>query len=231
MPRWRLLAITVIAFAGFVPSAAAAVPFDDKHFIAAIHDASVPQRTDVDTSLFDLSDANQRLVWRPGSGRQQLAVAALMTVENYRQFYASGSGTTPSSRPVVWVTLAPELRAWCRNFARRLARDGKRNATLVRKRVAQRLGLSPRPRYTRVVELWVDRTNVFRPCPDPEPTDRRCELQMQGVSAGQGHRRTTRRSSRRSTSAPTRRPVRRGPGSATPTTGGRATTSGPASTC
>ena len=190
VPTLIVLATVFVALSAAV--ARAGVPFDQKHFIAAIRDASVPQRSDVDAHLFELSDANQRLVWRPGSNRQQVKVAVVMTVPTYRNYYRSGSGTTPLSRPAVWATLAPQLQAWCRKFARRRARAAPRNgassdlATRVRRRLVQRLGLSPRIPYKRVVELWVDRANVFRPCPDPGVADRRCQLQMQGTPQVKG---------------------------------------------
>lgn len=176
-PR-RVIVLAVVAAALVVASAAgAAVPFDQSHFIAAIRNASVPQPSAVDTHLFQLSNANRQLIWRPGSGRRQVAVAVVMTTETYRSFYATGSGTTPAPEPVVWVTLAPQLKRWCQQLTRRLARAAVLHpapvdlASRVRRRVVQRLGLSPSTPYTQIVELWVDRTRLFRPCPDPAVTD------------------------------------------------------------
>ena len=189
-----MLVVVAVLFAALaaVSTARAAVPFDQQHFIAAVRDASVPQRSDVDAHLFELSDANRQLIWRPGSDRRQVAVAVVMTTATYRGFYASGSGTTPASTPVVWVTLAPQLESWCRHLARRLARTALRHpahlslATRVRRRVVQRLGLSPSTPYSEVVEMWVDRTRLFRPCPDPGVSDRRCDLSLRGTPHVEG---------------------------------------------
>ncbi len=92
---------------------------------------------------------------------------------------------------MVWVTLAPQLESWCRQLAHRLAHTAPHHspsplATRVRDRVIQRLGLSPRTPYEKVVELWVHRDDVFRPCPDPGVSDRRCNLQMQGTPRVKG---------------------------------------------
>lgn len=181
----RSIVVIVGVFVALTSPASGAVPFDHKHFVAAIRSASVPTPADIDTHLFALADSNPLLVWRPGSDRQQLAVAIVMTLKTYESYYASGSGTTPSSRPVVWVTLAPQLESWCRQLARRLAHTAPRHspalAQRVRRRVIQRLGLSPTTPYEKVVELWVDRANLFRPCPDPGVSDHRCSFQMQGT--------------------------------------------------
>ena len=188
MRRLVVLAVVLVSLAAASAAvASAAVPFDMKHFVAAIRSASVPTPADVDTQLFELSDANRQLVWRPGSARDELLVAAVMTPETYAKYYASGSGSTPASRPVLWVTLAPQLKSWCHRLARSLRRAGLGRASRtsaaerVRRRVVQWLGLSPMIDYSRVVNLWVDRTRLFRPCPDPGVTDRRCQLKMDGT--------------------------------------------------
>src|SRR3954467_15345395 len=56
-PRLIVLATVFVALSAAVASAG--VPFDQEHFIAAIRDASVPQRSDVDPHLFELSDDNR----------------------------------------------------------------------------------------------------------------------------------------------------------------------------
>jgi hypothetical protein len=169
------------------PTAAdGAARFDQKHFLAAIRDAAVPQPSDVNSHLFALSDDNRQLVWRTDSGRRRVAVVTVMTNDTYTRFYAGGSGSTPSAplygldaKPMVWVTLAPHLQRWCRRYARRLSRAGVPNiAQRVRRRVTQRLGLPPGTPYRRVVELWVDPAHVFRPCPDPDVADRSCDLRL-----------------------------------------------------
>jgi hypothetical protein len=190
-PARLVLLVALLAAAMASPASAdgAGVPFDRKHFVAAIRDAAVPGPSDVDTHLFALSDANRQLVWRSDGSGRQVAVVSVMTRDTYTRFYAGGTGTTPpaplyglNANPMVWVTLAPELQRWCRRYARRLARAGVRNrARRVRHRVTQRLGLGPGNPHTRAVELWVDPANVFRPCPDPGVADRSCELQLTGA--------------------------------------------------
>jgi hypothetical protein len=187
----RPLIVALLALLAWAPSASAArvlgpgqlaVPFDRSHFVAAIRDASVPEASEIDHHLFALSPANGRLIWRDGPGGREVLAVAVMTTETFDRYYASGSGTTPASKPVLWVTLAPQLRDWCRHLRRSLREKAER----LRERVVQRLGLSPTTPYDKVVELWVDPAKVFRPCPDPGPGDTSCELEMHGTPQVEG---------------------------------------------
>lgn len=65
----------------------------------------------------------------------------------------------------VWVTLTPAVQQFCRDVA----------PTWRTRRLEQRLGLPPYAGYTRFVTLWVRQADLFRPCPDPETTDRQCQ--------------------------------------------------------
>ncbi len=67
----------------------------------------------------------------------------------------------------VWVTAVPELRNFCNKYA------GMTKLTL---RLEQLLGLPPNNGKTRFIEMWVLPSDLFRPSPDPEITDREAEL-------------------------------------------------------
>ncbi|MDJ0736926.1 MAG: hypothetical protein QNJ47_23135 [Nostocaceae cyanobacterium] len=68
----------------------------------------------------------------------------------------------------VWVTAVSELK----KFAAKLNLS-KNSLTL---RLEQYLGLPPHNGKTKFVQMWVNPTDIFRPCPDPEINDTRCEL-------------------------------------------------------
>lgn len=70
----------------------------------------------------------------------------------------------------VWVTAVPAIQQFCQ----RLDRTGDR----LHLRLTQRLSLSPDANYSRIIELWVRPQDLARPCPDPEVTDRECELEF-----------------------------------------------------
>jgi hypothetical protein len=65
----------------------------------------------------------------------------------------------------VWVTLTPAVQQFCQNV-----RPDRRT-----RRLEQRLGLPPYAGYTRFVTFWASTRDLFRPCPDPETTDRQCQ--------------------------------------------------------
>ncbi len=133
---------------------------------AAIADARTAEPSEIRTTLTPLAPYNDSLAWRTtaDSTRQVLVVtwAGADTLPT-----AAASDTVTADRDV-WVTAAPALKQFCR------ASD--RTDDALRLRLAQRLGLPPDADYDRFVELWVRPRDLVRPCPDPEVTDRECEL-------------------------------------------------------
>jgi hypothetical protein len=58
-------------------------------------------------------DPAERLVERLDGATRQVQVVLWTDQRTVERFYAGEGGTTPPGRPVVWVTLAPELQEWC----------------------------------------------------------------------------------------------------------------------
>lgn len=142
-------------------------------YLAAIKDAAVPEPEEVSDRLVRIAEEMPGLVWRSDGGRREILVAVWMSQSSYERFYAAGAGRTPAGRPVVWVTAAPQIRETCRGFA----------GPGLEARLKQHLGLAPEWRYDRFVEMWVDPGDLFRPCPDPDPADGRCETGLPGENA------------------------------------------------
>jgi hypothetical protein len=80
--------------------------------------------------------------------------------------YAYQLGPTTLGK-TVWVTLVPEVRERCTSLATEPA-----GLTL---RLQQLLGLPPTAHYGQFVEMTVARQDVFRPCPNPDPTSLHCD--------------------------------------------------------
>lgn len=136
-------------------------------FQAAVRDASGQSVANVHDGLFAVADDNPLLVWREPAARTQLKVASLMSQPTYDRYYAGrSSGTTTGLHS--WVTAVPQVRAFCR--ATGLSGEA------LRTRLRQYLGLAPGRRYDLFVEFWVDRSDLFRPCPDPEIDDTACRV-------------------------------------------------------
>ena len=74
--------------------------------------------------------------------------------------YELGSNTLGKD---IWVTISPELREKCKTFR------GDLNL-----RLKQLLGLPPNDNKTQVVEMVVQASDMFRPCPDPDITKAEC---------------------------------------------------------
>lgn len=75
-----------------------------------------------------------------------------------------------------WVTAVPELRNFCRDF-----QPSAEEPLILR--LEQLLGLPPMVGKTRVVELWVDPDDLFRPTPDDQITDTVAQLTVPPPSA------------------------------------------------
>ena len=74
----------------------------------------------------------------------------------------------------IWVTAAAQVADLCRQ--RRGPFRRTRTPEALSLRLEQLLGLPPGNGKDRFVELWVDPKDLFRPCRDPEITDRTCAL-------------------------------------------------------
>jgi hypothetical protein len=140
-------------------------------FRAAIVDSAVRTERNVYGGLVPIRADNNDLVWRTPD-RKELLVVTFVTTAAADKFYrnADGSGRkgiTPENVPRIWVTLAPELRRFCQRLGIPDPTD----------RLKQYLGLSPTNQNDLLVEMWVARDDLFRPCPDPEVSDSACSLQ------------------------------------------------------
>ncbi len=142
-------------------------------FQRAIKDAATATNDDISHGLRAIRPDNSQLIWRSESKQKKrwLKVVSWMSEAAYQTYYADlvgkpEGGITPSNQPILWVTLAPEIRDFCR----------KLNVPDPTFRIKQYLGLDPNRRYERFVELWIQAEDLFRPCPDPETDDSSCQL-------------------------------------------------------
>lgn len=161
---------------------------------ASIKDAAVAELSEVDRNLLAVRPSNAALVWRTPA-RQQLLVVTWKGGASYEKYFKPPStgvrtASAPPKVPRIWVTLAPEVRKFCRVLD--LKGDGLSGDALDL-RLKQYLGLSPAWSYSHFVEMWVDRRDVIRPCPDPGANDRSCQLtyatprpRVKGVAAWPG---------------------------------------------
>lgn len=128
---------------------------------AAVADAAIAEASEIDDMLTAIADSNANLV-RDANGR------VLMVTWTSYTGYDNQVGQDVSLGKETWVTAAPELQKFCKA-------TGLSGADLSL-RLEQLLGLPPNNGKTRVVELWVPTTGMFRPAPDMEITDSVADL-------------------------------------------------------
>jgi len=151
---------------------AAKPPAPTMTFAEAVKDAAVVVPTEVSTHLSPLIESNPRLVWKGAAPSRKLLFVTWTSWDGYD---ASVSKSIPLTREM-WVTAAPEMQDFCRGLTKAAppAGDALTPATVLR--LEQLLGLPSAGGKDRFVEVWADPADIFRPCPDPETTDRECGL-------------------------------------------------------
>jgi hypothetical protein len=112
---------------------------------------------------------NTNLIWRthPTTGIREVLVASYMSAYVATHFYHVGQYSTLTNEGAeAWVTLVPELKNFCRNYA----------GTNIYLRLKQLLGLPATKSNDTIVEYYMDPQYLLRPSRDPEITDREAEV-------------------------------------------------------
>jgi hypothetical protein len=133
----------------------------DAHYQAAVKDASAPKPNEIDRALVPVVDYNLSL---KKNDKGQVLVATWTSWNGYDKIVGQDMKLTREA----WVTTAPQLSNFCQN----LSLDSAKMVL----RLEQLLGLPPHNGKNRFVEMWVNPSDLFRPCPDPEISDEECEL-------------------------------------------------------
>jgi hypothetical protein len=135
-----------------------------KLYEQAVEAAKYPQPAHISTALVPILTFTPGLVW------DQNHQKVLMSTWTKAQYY-TGQPPYDDTLPVpVWLTAVPFLHLFCHQ-------SGLQGDAL-RLRLAERLGLPPDASYDAFVQMWIDPHTFFRPCPDPEITDRECQVNL-----------------------------------------------------
>lgn len=127
----------------------------------AVKDAMYPEASKIDTNLIALSADNTKLQRKMINGEEHILMVSWKTTNFYPD-----SGAYNTGKYQIWVTASPQLKE-------RLQKEKATNKEL---RLKQMLGLPPSGQYNIFVEFWVKPSDMFRPCPDKEITDKRCNV-------------------------------------------------------
>lgn len=150
-------------------SAAAPVVDLQQRYFDALQDAKVAEPSEVYDGLTALIPANPKLVWQKESGR--LLVATWTSFKGYD----TQVGQEMTLTREVWVTAVPELKTFCQAYK-------ATTETPLSLRLEELMGLPPNNGKTRIVEMWVNPADIFRPSPDPETDDTVAELALPPAS-------------------------------------------------
>jgi hypothetical protein len=135
-------------------------------FEAALLAAQHPESKDIHRGLVALRLDNPMLLWDQSPGAESARVL-VATWTNKLECEEQG-GVDCHLQREAWVTPVPQLQHFCRALG--LTGQGLSD------RLVQYLGLRPERGKAAVIELWVDKNNIFRPCADSEIDDQECRL-------------------------------------------------------
>lgn len=161
--RWALMFVLMGSVAACASGPPVLTGSAEADYQRAIEDARTAEPSEISTALTPITAANDALIWSGAPGQSRL----LVVTWGGANLFAETRSDTLTTSEVVWVTVAPEVQQTCRAF------DG--SDTALTRRLEQLIGLPPDAGYTQFAELWIDPADLFRPCPDPEITDRECE--------------------------------------------------------
>ena len=121
-----------------------------------------PDSSEICTNLVQINDSNKTLIRKNINGEEYILVCTWkQNVSFYQKDTVFNTGTYP-----IWITTAPELK-------NRIKKESPKDVNL---RLIQLLGLPPTAQYSYFVEFWVRPVDLFRPCPDKEITDGKCDI-------------------------------------------------------
>ncbi|MFI3158307.1 MAG: hypothetical protein QX199_19350 [Methylococcaceae bacterium] len=155
--------------AGLLSVSAVAAP--PPKYAIAVNDAVVADPSEIANNLDALDPTNDTLVWN--EDKTLVKVVTWKSASSYERYLLPYSQTSDSEANVVWVSLAPKMQEFCREYMRSHPHATQKQ---LESRLKQRLGLNPDWQYAVFVELWVSPDDVFRPCVDPSPNDTGCDL-------------------------------------------------------
>ncbi len=136
-----------------------------KLYVAAVEDAKDARPDEISYALVPIVARNEKLSWKKSGQGEDLVLTATWTSWTG---YDDKIGENVTLERPIWVTTVPELKDFCEKN-RPIFPD-------MNLRLEQLLGLPPGNGKTRVLELWANPDDLFRPSPDPEITDREAEL-------------------------------------------------------
>lgn len=131
----------------------------------AIQNSIYPDSSKLFDGLVAINNDNKNLVWKTIDNEEYILVVTWKQNISFYKPYLDSAYYNTGKYPI-WITTAPELQN----------RMKAEKVTNVNRRLIELLGLPPNATYSYFVEFWVKPSDLFRPCPDAEITDTKCDL-------------------------------------------------------
>ncbi len=171
------LGLAALFTPGVLPGQAQSLAPLAAQYRAAIQDAAIVEpEKDVDT-LIPITLDNPLLVWNPA--KTQVLVVTWKSQGSYDRYLKPQTHSSPREDQLLWVTVAPQVKAFCQRY---LSQHPNATAADLTLRLKQYLGLNPNWNYDQFVELWVNPQDLFRPCVNPDIKQRQCSLNFSNES-------------------------------------------------
>lgn len=172
MLQRRFLPVCVISawiliVSGCCPPAPTPDPTDEElreAYARAVQDAATVEPDEIDQKLTPIVRYHDGLIWKDEPGSSSVLVVTWTSYTGYNDKV----GQTIQATRDIWVTVSPEVQEFCQS-----EKPSPEHLTL---RLEELLGVPPHNGKTTFVEFWVNPSDLFRPSPDPEITDREAEL-------------------------------------------------------
>ncbi len=136
-------------------------------YAVSIEAAKYPAPEKISRDLTPLLRSTGGLVW---NDQGQLLMATWTEAKYYSDTERYRRGEPFSLYGDTWVTAVSVVRDFCRAL--------DLDSPMRTLRLEQLFGLPPGVGKDAFLEIWVDPTDVFRPCPDPEISDHECQVEI-----------------------------------------------------
>ena len=144
-----------------------------QQYRSAIQDAAIVEPGENVDNLLQISPENPLLQPYWNEDKTKILVVTWKSQQSYEKYLKTAKNSPQDENRLIWVIASPQIKEFCKQYLK-----DNPNATEadLKLRLQQYLGLEPNWKYDVFVEMWVDPRDLFRPCVDPEITDKQCNL-------------------------------------------------------
>jgi hypothetical protein len=137
---------------------------DSIHYAQALQSSWNPTPQKVYKGLTPLKKSNRDLVWKKIKEEDYVLMVSWKSNASY--YVNDSTGFYNTGQYDLWVTAVPDIQNFCRKY----------QGNDLPMRLKQLLGLPPMAQNKYFITFWVRPQDIFRPCPDAEIDDTKCDV-------------------------------------------------------